>query len=140
MATEYSHVAALASPQAAGERWGLVAVLLLGLLVCPVAPVAAGKGDNYLGMSRLKPVPEGAKVTLETDRQEYLLGENILVHFVLENAGTQPFDADFGGDYRGSSRAIRFQVTATDEAGKDAEDPDPNQLCYGGRGGPRELP
>ncbi len=31
-----------------------------------------------------KPVPIGAKVTLELDRPEYFLGENVLVHFILK--------------------------------------------------------
>ncbi|MCX7046134.1 MAG: hypothetical protein NTX50_11695 [Candidatus Sumerlaeota bacterium] len=89
--------------------------------------------------SATKPVPDGAKITLETDRQEYFLGENILVHFILTNTGAQPFEAEFGGDYRGSSRHLRFKVTATDEAGNLAEDPDPNPMCFGGMGGPRTL-
>ena len=101
--------------------------------------VSQAEADEVWGRSGDKPVPDGAKVTLETDRQEFFLGENILVHFILENTGTQPFDADFGGDYRGSSRYLRFKVTATDEAGNLVEDPDPNPMCFGGICGPRTL-
>jgi len=38
-------------------------------------------------------VPVGAKVTLEVDHQEYFIGENVIVHFILENVGNQPFNA-----------------------------------------------
>jgi len=85
------------------------------------------------------PVPAGAKVTIECDRQEYFLGENVLLHFTLENKSDQPFEADFGGDYRGATRALRFKVTATDESGRVAEDPDPSEFCGGGFGGSRKL-
>jgi hypothetical protein len=57
-----------------------------------------------------KPVPIGAKVTLELDRPEYFLGENVLVHFILKNTSDEPFEADLGGDYRGATRHLRFQV------------------------------
>ena len=61
------------------------------------------------------------------------------MHFILENTGTQPFDDEFGGDYRGSSRHLRFKVTATDEAGNLVEDPDPHPMCFGGMIGPSKL-
>ena len=123
----------------ANVKWVLCSLFFLGLLVCPLSPKAVGEEDNMWWGSGTKPVPDGAKVTLETDRQEFFLGENILVHFILENTGTQPFEAEFGGDYRGSSRHLRFKVTATDENGNMAEDPDPNPVCFGGLGGPCAL-
>ena len=86
-----------------------------------------------------KPVPSGAKVTLELDHREYFLGENVLVHFTLENTGTDPFEANFGGDYRGATRALRFKLTATDESGHLAEDPDPSGMCFGGFVSSRKL-
>ena len=79
-----------------------------------------------------KPVPPGAKVTLEVDHRDHFLGENALVHFILQNTGDQPFDVDFGGDYRGATRHLRFKVTATDESGQVAEDPYPSEMCFGG--------
>jgi len=85
------------------------------------------------------PVPEGAKITIECDRHEYFLGENVLLHFILENTGDKPFEADFGGDYRGATRHLRFKVTATDESGRMAEDPDTSGFCGGGFGGARKL-
>ncbi len=85
------------------------------------------------------PVPEGARVTLESDRTNYFLGENILIHFILENTGKETFSAEFGGDYRGASRSLRFLVSAVDEAGHEADDPDPNPMCMGGLMGPQTL-
>src|SRR5262245_12388647 len=84
-------------------------------------------------------VPTGASVTLESNRKEYFLGENVLVHFTLRISGTQSFAVDFGGDYRGATRAQRFEMTATDESGKMADDPDPSRMNFGGFGGSREL-
>jgi hypothetical protein len=94
--------------------------------------------DNWADRATM-PVPDGAKVTLQTDRDTYFLGENVLVHFALENTSDQPFKASFGGDYRGSTRSLRFIVTATDEAGQVAEDPDTRQMNMGGMMGDREI-
>lgn len=80
-------------------------------------------------------VPENVKVTLSCDREEYFLGENILVHFRLQNTGGAPFNAEYGGDYRGSVRSLRFKVTATDQNGEETADPYPNSMCMGGLGG-----
>ncbi len=79
------------------------------------------------------PVPVGAKVILTSDRAEYWLGENVFVHFVLENTGSEPFEFDAGGDYRGAPRALRFKVTAKDEDRHAAEDPfPPGTFWFGG--------
>jgi hypothetical protein len=131
--------AILASPPVANAKRILRVLLLLGLLIGPLSHAAVGEEDAMWARSAVNPVPDGAKVTLETELREFSLGENILVHFILENTGTQPFHADFGGDYRGSSRHLRFKVTATDEAGNLAEDPDPNPICFGGFLGGRTL-
>ena len=84
-------------------------------------------------------VPTGAVVRLEFVRPEFFLGENVVFHFILENTGPQEFSCSTGGDYRGASRSLRFQVTATDETGHMVEDPDPDQFCMGGIGGARKL-
>src|SRR6266404_2023662 len=55
-------------------------------------------------------VPASAKITLELDKPEYFLGENILLHFVVENVGEEPFSINLGGDYRGSHRSLRFRI------------------------------
>ena len=85
------------------------------------------------------PVPPNAKVTLTCDKDEYFLGENILVHFKLENTGGTAFKANFGHDYRGAARALRFKVTATDQNGDSVADPYPNSMCMGGLGNTREI-
>ncbi len=101
-------------------------------------PVHAQDGSMWAD-SATQSVPKDAKVTLHLDRPECFLGENVLVHFVLQNTGDAPFDAAWGGDYRGASRHLRFQVTATDESGQPAEDPDPFPMCMGGLGGTQTL-
>jgi hypothetical protein len=81
------------------------------------------------------PVPDNAHVTLQTDQDEYFLGENVLVHYKLENSGGESFPAEFGGDYRGAARALRFKVTVLDEKRNPLADPYPNSNCMGGMGG-----
>jgi hypothetical protein len=78
------------------------------------------------------PVPKGAKVSLVVDKKTYFLGENVLVHFCVENVGTEPFPITLGGDYRFASRALSFSVEAIDAKGKDCADPDPSGFCMGG--------
>ncbi len=100
--------------------------LILSLLLIINSDSAAQQGNaNAL-------VPSGAKIVIGFDRNEYFLGEDVVMHFTLTNAGTSPFSFNYGGDYRGSSRSLRFKITATDEAGKVADDPDPAKICFGG--------
>lgn len=94
----------------------------------PVPPGAQVTRES----AAIAPVPPGAQVTLELERDWYFIGENVLVNFVLTNAGTEPFQASFGGDYRGAGRHLRFKVTATDEQGHLVEDPEPSPQCFGG--------
>lgn len=77
-------------------------------------------------------VPKGAKITIEFDKAEFFLGENILLHFVIENTDAEAFSINLGGDYRGASRSLRFHVTLTDEKGVEVADPDPSSFCMGG--------
>lgn len=81
---------------------------------------------------RRSPVPRDARVSLILDRERYFLGENILVHFCVENTGGGIFHINLGGDYRGASRHLRFSVRATDALGKEVPDPDPSGFCMGG--------
>jgi hypothetical protein len=78
------------------------------------------------------PVPAGARLSLVLDQQKYFLGENLLVHFCVENVGPVPFSINLGGDYRGASRHLRFSVLATDASGQTVADPDPSGFCMGG--------
>jgi hypothetical protein len=84
-------------------------------------------------------VPNGAVARLEFDKSVYFLGENILVHFVLENHGTRSFTVESGGDYRNATRETRFEVTAQDAAGNLLPDPYPDQPCLGGLVGTDEI-
>lgn len=129
-------------------RWPRVRWLLLGIGILGSSEGLIGRSATQAEASPVKgsevaepdaTVPEGARVRLEVDRAEVFLGENVLVHFILENAGARPFTMSFGGDYRGSSRALRFTVTAVDAAGQAAEDPDPSPVNFGGFGGTRTL-
>ena len=97
-----------------------------------VGTLAAAVGTVGLAKAGEVPVPSGARVTLSCDREEYVLGENVLVHLKLGNGGDAPFDIETGGDYRSSARAQRFKVSATDENGKALVDPYPNGPCFGG--------
>jgi hypothetical protein len=77
-------------------------------------------------------LPAGIKITLESDRTNYFLGENILLYYHIENTGSNAFKISVGGDYRGSSRADRFKVTATAADGKPVTDPTPVVMNFGG--------
>jgi hypothetical protein len=90
------------------------------------------------------PAPADFRVSVTSDRAEYVLGENVLVHFRIENTGKNPFTIEHGGDYRGAPRHTRFIVTATPTdavatGGKDAPDPYPVIHHFGGLGGEQVL-
>jgi hypothetical protein len=99
-------------------------VLTAGLWLLLGAARTAGGEDT--------PVPAHARVSVELDKKEYFLGENVLLHFCVENTGKGPFQINLGGDYRGASRHLRFKVQALDAAGKPCDDPDPSGFCMGG--------
>ncbi|MEE9366483.1 MAG: HEAT repeat domain-containing protein [Dehalococcoidales bacterium] len=78
---------------------------------------------------------KNALIKLVLDKDQYFLGENILLHYGVINNGPEPLTIDAGGDYRGSPRALRFRITATDEKGVEVYDPYPSRFCAGGLGG-----
>jgi len=84
-------------------------------------------------------IPKNAKVSISTNKAKYFLGENILLHFKLENTGNKTFQASFGSDYRGAARSLRWKVTAIDEQGDTVADPYPGGFCMGGIGGPSDV-
>src|SRR6185503_20035093 len=104
---------------------------LWGVLLFTGNSTTAGELSMWEASAK-NPVPAGAKASIECDRQEFFLGENVLLHFTLENESNKPFEADFGGDYRGATRHLRFKVMAIDESGRMAEDPDTSEFCGGG--------
>lgn len=74
-----------------------------------------------------------ARVVLSIDdADQRFLGENVLVHFCLENLTANALPIDVGGDYRFASRSTRFHVEARDAAGKPMPDPDPEPDGFGG--------
>lgn len=80
-------------------------------------------------------VPSGARVSVEAERTTWFLGENIVVHFRVQNVGATSFAVESGGDYRGARRHLRFKIAARDETGKTVLDPYPSTMNFGGLGG-----
>lgn len=74
------------------------------------------------------------EIQLVLDKDEYLIGENVLLHYGAINRGSEEVPVSFGGDYRGCTRPLRFKVEAYDSHGKLLEDPFPSQMCFGGLG------
>ena len=72
------------------------------------------------------------RVTIEAEKKQYFIGEEIYINHVLENVGKVSFEYDKGGDYRGATRHLRYYVEAVHEDGTEMPDPDPNQMCFGG--------
>lgn len=107
----------------AGFRMGLIA-----------ACVGASAGHAAAQQSITPPPPGRARVVLSTDRPRFFLGENVLVHYCIENTSSTPFQIRHGGDYRGGSRSQRFKMTLTDERGAAVADPDPSGYHEGGSG------
>lgn len=79
------------------------------------------------------------KLTLETRKRTWLLGENMLVHYVVRNEGAGPVKISFGGDYRGAARAQRIEVSVKGPDGTLLDDPYPGGSNFGGLGGEPEL-
>jgi hypothetical protein len=84
-------------------------------------------------------IPAGVEIKLAADKETFLLGENVLLHYEVKNTGDEPIMVELGGDSRGSPRQIRFRVIATDEAGKVMEDPTPDPQNFGGPIGRRFI-
>lgn len=88
------------------------------------------------------------KISLVLDKQEYFLGENVLVYYRIENRGKATFrdeiesalgDKRFllslAGPRNPCGRPRRFHVTLTDSEGRATEDPYPISVLSGGMGG-----
>jgi hypothetical protein len=88
--------------------------VLVGCISALLIPaVAVGQGPTH------------ARVVLTVSKPSFFLGENVLLHYCLENTSTATFEISVGSDYRGSSRSLRFKMTVTDELGAVVPDPDP---------------
>lgn len=102
-----------------------VLTLAAGVLLSATAALAAadpGRAEAPAGRSLS--CHEGARVTLSLDKKEYFLGENILLHYCLENASTTPFPIQSDMDMDSPSRRqSSFTVIAQGDDGKAVEDP-----------------
>ncbi len=113
-----------------------IACLLFGLSASAQTPKPAPEPSLLspapARQSPQLPPPGSAKISLLADKAEFFLGENILLHYRIENSGKEPLGVDVGGDYRGGTRANRFKVTVVDAAGRELPDPAPTQHDMGG--------
>jgi hypothetical protein len=100
--------------------------------------ISCGEADDEWG-PKVLPVAEGARLRLALTRKEYFLGENVLLHYCLENVGRDMFKIDMGGDYRGATRSLRFVVSAADAKGAKVADPDTSKYNLGGMSFQPEL-
>ena len=124
-------------------------VLALGLgcgerePVAPPAPAAtppsAPASASVAPVDAAAPPPAasiagGLRATVTFAKAAYFLGENVLADFCVANTTGAPIEISVGGDYRGSTRALRFKTTVLDERGGAMPDPDPNPMNFGGLG------
>jgi hypothetical protein len=68
------------------------------------------------------------RVTIEAEKKQYFIGEEIYINNVLENIGKVSFEYHKGGDYRGATRHLGYHIEAVHEDGTEMPDPDPNQM------------
>jgi hypothetical protein len=78
--------------------------------------------------------PGKARIDLTLRKPSYFLGENVLVDFCVVNVDRVPLTLEVGGDYRGSSRSLRFKIDVRDAKGNPLPDPDPTGYNLGGLG------
>lgn len=107
----------------------------------PPRPAVVGNAPERLWAFSQNPIPVPplARVTVESDRSHYFLGENPLLHLTVKNIGRLPFPVSAGGDYRGGTRADRFQIKVNGPQGTPVADPMPEQSKWGGMGSGRTL-
>src|ERR1700724_2756549 len=106
----------------ARRRWLHIAWVLDALLLAAASWAQAAERQSV----ERSVVAGPARLTLAVDRAEFVLGENVLVHYCLENVGAEPFLIDVGSDYRFVSRHLRFHVVVTTADSSVVADPDPS--------------
>ena len=111
-------------------KW--LAAMVFACVLGAVADSRAGAKPGGRDVDLPKGVPAEAKIRLVADKERYFLGENVLLHYEVQNTGGTPFALEYGGDERGSPRPLRMRVSATDEAGNEAVDPTPDPMNFGG--------
>ena len=124
--------------------------LLVGLRFALAEPASAEKDKNQAASTLSENDPRrNLRFTLAADKEEFFLGENVVLHYRIKNGGhdtfcigweekNSPFCINFGGDSRNDAgRAMRFKVEVLGQDGRKAEDPYPNPSAFGGiMGGP----
>ena len=96
------------------------------------SPIAPSPSSATTVAPVVAPTAAKARVDLVVRKPKAFLGENVLVDFCLVNTSGAPFKIDVGGDYRGSSRSLRFKLKVTDAHGSVMPDPDPSPMNFGG--------
>ena len=105
---------------------------IASFLLCLFGTLAVSAQTPDKARAAQLPPPETMKISRLADKAEFFLGENILLHYRIENIGKEHLGIDVGGDYRGGTRANRFKVTVVDAAGRELPDPAPKQWDMGG--------
>jgi len=80
-----------------------------------------------------------ARIDLGVRKPQFFLGELVFLDFCVVNTSDEPFKIEVGGDYRGSSRSLRFKVQVRDASGAIVSDPDPDPMNFGGIGYSPEI-
>ena len=71
----------------------------------------------------IKEIPPGFKATLESDRTNYFLGENILLHYRVENVGDKSFGISTGGSFPTPHFTNLFEIKVVSSTGEIVFDP-----------------
>ncbi len=89
---------------------------------------------------RLRIPPAGARIEIRAQQREFLIGEEVILDYVVHNDSASGFSFEYGGDYRGTPRATSFEVRGVDASGKRVLDPHPIMMGFGGFAGRMEVP
>lgn len=109
-------------------RLSMIALMAVGIMLCTICRGIEPVMDYSQPMP--KGVPAGVEIKLTADKKNFLLGENILLHYKVKNKGTEPIIVGLGGDYGGAPRHTRFNVIATNEDGREMDDPRPDSKNF----------
>jgi hypothetical protein len=137
------------------------ALLIVTALVVPLPVLRAdetqsGVRPTLLPASSGPSLPENdprrsLRITLVLDKEEYFLGENVILHYHIENPRNDvsdrrgpekgPFSLSIGGNMSFSDWDAQFKVEAIDQTGRKAEDwyPGSGSWPFGGMGGIKVL-
>lgn len=105
----------------------------------PIAERTVETPPSASARGAVTPAATDAHVELSVRKSSHFLGENVLVDFCFVNGTDAPVKIDVGGDYRGSSRSLRFKLDARDSHGTVMPDPDPEKFNMGGLGYSPEI-